>query len=178
MTSGASVLAKDPPVVVDLLLTLENILHGCTKNMKIERTITDEFGNKQGESETLLIEVKPGTEAGTKYKFPRKSDRCPDRIPADIVFIARDKPHDKFVRNGVNIEYSLDTNNRRTAFNVMPIPTLDGDNVPLLITDSNRSQTVRTIEGFGLPYPKDHTKRGELVIRIKKPDMFGIFLNL
>jgi DnaJ-class molecular chaperone len=56
--------------------------------------------------QVLTINIKPGWKAGTKITFQREGDQAPHKIPADIVFIIRDKPHQLFHREGSDIKYT------------------------------------------------------------------------
>lgn len=53
----------------------------------------------------LAIDVKPGWKAGTKITFPKEGDQTPNNIPADVVFVIKDKPHSVFTREGSDIRY-------------------------------------------------------------------------
>lgn len=37
--------------------------------------------------------------------FPKEGDQAPNRIPADIVFVIKDKPHAHFKREGTDLRY-------------------------------------------------------------------------
>ena len=50
--------------------------------------------------------MKPGWKSGTKITFQREGDQAPNKIPADIVFIIRDKPHALFKREGSDLKYT------------------------------------------------------------------------
>jgi DnaJ family protein B protein 4 len=50
--------------------------------------------------EILTIDIKPGWKKGTKITFAEKGHKAPHVIPADIVFIIDEKPHDQFTREG------------------------------------------------------------------------------
>lgn len=50
--------------------------------------------------------MKPGWKSGTKITFQREGDQAPNKIPADIVFIIRDKPHSLFKREGADVKYT------------------------------------------------------------------------
>jgi DnaJ-class molecular chaperone len=56
-------------------------------------------------SQVLTINVKPGWKSGTKITFQREGDQAPNKIPADIVFIIRDKPHQHFKREGADLRH-------------------------------------------------------------------------
>lgn len=57
------------------------------------------------EDKVLTITVKPGWKSGTRITFPKEGDVHPNRVPADITFVIKDKPHPKFKRDGSDIRY-------------------------------------------------------------------------
>lgn len=97
---------QDPPIEHDLYVTLEDITKGCTKKMKISRKVLQPDGSTRKEDKVLTINVKPGWKAGTKITFQREGDQSRNKVPADIVFIIRDKPHPHFKREGSDIRYT------------------------------------------------------------------------
>lgn len=97
---------QDPPIEHDLYVSLEDITKGCTKKMKISRKVLQPDGSTKKEDKVLTINVKPGWKAGTKITFQREGDQGRNKIPADIVFIIRDKPHPHFKREGSDIRYT------------------------------------------------------------------------
>ena len=97
---------QDPAITRDLPISLEDVLHGTTKKMKITRRIASDDGRSMRSEEKILsIDVRPGWKAGTRITFPREGDQIPGSIPADIVFVVRDKPHPQFVRDGSDMKY-------------------------------------------------------------------------
>lgn len=107
MNSGANKKkTQDPPIYHDLLVSLEDIATGTTKKMKISRKVMAPDGRSTHlEDKVLTIDIKPGWKAGTKITFPREGDQSPTTIPADIVFIIKDKAHPYFKRDGVDLVY-------------------------------------------------------------------------
>ena len=97
---------QDPPVEHDLYVTLEDIARGVTKRMKISRRVVSNDGSVRKEEKVLTINVKPGWKSGTKITFQREGDQAPNKIPADIVFIIRDKPHAMFKREGCDLRHT------------------------------------------------------------------------
>lgn len=97
---------QDPAIEHDLYVSLEDITKGCTKKMKISRKVLQPDGTTKKEDKVLTINVKPGWKAGTKITFQREGDQDRNKIPADIVFIIRDKPHPHFKREGSDIRYT------------------------------------------------------------------------
>ena len=104
--AGRGKKKQDPPIERDLMLSLEEVFHGCIKKMKISRKVMSPDGRSTHlEDKVLTIDIKPGWKAGTKITFPREGDQSPNTIPADIVFIIKDKAHPFFKRDGVDLIY-------------------------------------------------------------------------
>uniref|UniRef100_A0A0E0AUT5 J domain-containing protein n=1 Tax=Oryza glumipatula TaxID=40148 RepID=A0A0E0AUT5_9ORYZ len=97
---GAAAAPQPPPVESKLACTLEELYVGVTKNMKISRNVVDASGRMKTESEILSIEVKPGWKKGTKITFPGKGNQQWSQLPADLVFVVDEKPHDVYRRDG------------------------------------------------------------------------------
>ncbi|XP_003737665.1 dnaJ homolog subfamily B member 4 isoform X2 [Galendromus occidentalis] len=174
-TAGTRRPAKqDPPVEYDLSVSLEDILKGCTKKMKISRKVLMPDGRAtKREEKVLTINVKPGWKAGTKITFQKEGDQAPGTTPADIVFIIKDKPHDVFKRDGTDIKYTATVTLREALTGCrIDVPTLQGGTVKLNYNEVIKPTTIKKLYGQGLPYPKDPSKRGDLVISfdIKFPD--------
>ena len=97
---------QDPAVEHDLYVSLDDILRGVTKRMKISRRVVGADGTVKKEEKVLTINVKPGWKSGTKITFQREGDQAPNKIPADIVFIIRDRPHAHFTREGADLKHA------------------------------------------------------------------------
>lgn len=165
---------QDPPIEHDLYVSLEDIDKGCTKKMKISRMIMGPDGKARKDEKVLNITVKPGWKAGTKITFQREGDVMPGKIPADIVFIIRDKPHPTFKREASDIRYTAKVTLRQALCGVtVRVPTLNAD--PLTLNTTNeviKPNTVKRIQGKGLPFPKEPSRRGDLLVafEIQFPD--------
>lgn len=165
--------SQDPPIERDLYITLEEVLCGCIKKMKIIRQIRKPDFSIIKEEKFLTIEVKPGWKAGTKITFPKEGDQFPNRIPADIVFTIRDKPHQIFRRDGIDIKYHAKISLREALCGcVVQVPTLSGGRYNLNLFEIIKPTTFKRISYEGLPLPKDPSKRGDLVVvfNIQFPD--------
>lgn len=160
---------KDATISKDLEISLEDIARGVEKKMKISRRVYDERGSSRSEDKILTITVKPGWKAGTKITFAREGDQIPGKIPADIAFVIRDKPHPLFKREGSNIVYTYKVPLREALCGtVAQIPTLDGKKVGLQMLDEViKPTTVKRLQGYGLPFPKDPSRKGDLIIKFE-----------
>ena len=97
---------QDPAIVHNLQVNLEDVYKGTTKKMKITRKVLNlDRRSVRPEDKVLTIDIKPGWKAGTKVTFPKEGDQTPNNIPADIVFVIKDKPHPVFVRDGSDLKY-------------------------------------------------------------------------
>lgn len=165
---------QDPPIEHDLYVSLEDILKGCTKKMKICRKVVQPDGTTRKEDKVLTINVKPGWKAGTKITFQREGDQGRNKIPADIVFIIRDKPHPYFKREGSDIRYTAKISLKQALCGcIVEIPTMTGEKLSLNFTNEIiKPNTVKHIQGHGLPLPKEPSRKGDLIVAfdIKFPD--------
>lgn len=165
---------QDPPIEHDLYVSLEDVDKGCTKKMKISRLVAQADGSTRKEEKILNINVKPGWKAGTKVTFPKEGDQIPGKIPADIVFIIRDKPHDQFKREGSDIRYTARITLKQALCGCqVTVPTLQGPSITINTSgEVIKPNTVKRMQGRGLPFPKEPSRRGDLLISfdIRFPD--------
>ncbi|TWW59551.1 dnaJ homolog subfamily B member 1b [Takifugu flavidus] len=164
---------QDPPLVHDLQVSLEEILNGCTKKMKISRKRLNPDGRSaRAEDKILEVQIKKGWKEGTKITFPKEGDETPTNIPADIVFVVKDKPHPVFRRDGSDIVYPAKISLRDALCGcTVTVPTLEGKSVSVT-TDIAQPGMRRRVSGEGLPYPKRPDRRGDLIVdyEVKFPE--------
>ncbi|VDN59879.1 unnamed protein product [Dracunculus medinensis] len=168
---------QDPVVHHELLVSLEDIYKGCTKKMKITRHVVfllnPDQQSSRVEDKVLTINIKPGWKSGTKITFPKEGDQHPGRVPADIVFVIKDKPHPKFKREGSDIRYVHKLSLRDALCGtVVNVPTLDGPSVPLRLSEVVKPNSAKRLTGQGLPNPKMAGRRGDLIVEfdVRFPD--------
>ncbi|CAH1963935.1 unnamed protein product [Acanthoscelides obtectus] len=162
---GNSRVQQDPPIEHDIYIALEDIASGCTKTMRITRKVLRN-GRLEKEDKMLTIHVKPGWKAGTKVTFPKEGDHCPNKIPADVVFTIRDKPHPLFKRDGSDLKHTARVTLKHALCGcVVTVPLLGGGQMALDFSEDVISpDTTKRIPRHGLPFPKEPSRRGDLVV--------------
>ena len=161
-------VAKDPPIYRDLPISLEDLLNGTTKKMKITRNVT-EGGMTFEEEKVLEVNIKKGWKAGTKITFAEEGDQKPGTTPADIIFVIKDKPHNLFTRDSDNnLLYTcrLSLKEALTGCTIQ-IPTLEGGRESMKLQSVTQPGATKRISGKGLPLPKTPNCRGDLLVKFQ-----------
>lgn len=120
------------------------------------------------ETEILTIDVKPGWKKGTKITFPDKGNEQLNQLPADLVFVIDEKPHDTFKRDGndliMNQKVSLAEALGGTIIN---LTTLDGRNLSIPVHDIVSPAYELLVAMEGMPIAKEPGNRGDLRIKFE-----------
>jgi len=168
---GPSKQAKvqDKTIEKEVAVSLEEITKGAEKKMKISRRIHHDDGRVTNEEKVLKINIKPGWKSGTKVTFNQEGDRVPGKIPADIAFIIRDKPHPIFSRDGTNLLYTYKIPLREALCgSLIQVPTLEGKKVAINCSgEVIKPSTTKRLQGYGLPFPKEPQRRGDLIVNFE-----------
>ncbi|XP_034034599.1 dnaJ homolog subfamily B member 13 isoform X2 [Thalassophryne amazonica] len=103
--------------------------------------------------------------------------RGSNNIPADIVFIMRQKPHPYFTRDHNNLIYKAKISLKMalTGFSV-DVKTLDGRLLSIPINDIVHPTYTKVVTGEGMPHSQDPSHRGNLIITfdIQFPDKLDV----
>ncbi|GMY17818.1 dnaJ homolog subfamily B member 4 [Fagus crenata] len=166
--SESNMPKKPPPVESKLPCSLQELYSGSTRKMKISRTVVDAKGRQVPETEILTIDVKPGWKKGTKITFPDKGNEQPNQLPADLVFVIDEKPHDVYKRDSndliMNYKVSLAEALGGTTVN---LTTLDGRNLSIPVTDIMSPGYELVVAREGMPIAKEPGNRGDLRIKFE-----------
>ncbi|OUZ99691.1 DnaJ domain [Macleaya cordata] len=159
---------KPPPVESKLPCSLEELYTGSTRKMKISRNVIDANGRLVPESEILTIDVKPGWKKGTKITFPDKGNEQANQLPADLVFVIDEKPHDVYKRDGNDLIVSQKVSLAEAlAGTTVNLTTLDGRNLTIPVSDVVNPGYELVIAKEGMPIVKEPGKRGNLRIKFE-----------
>lgn len=166
-TRSAQGPPKDPPIVRDLLLSLDELYLGCSKKMKIERNIKTSSDSRM-ETKILQVDIKPGFKEGTKITFEQSGDERPNVIAADIIFIVKQKPHPMYVRDGndLHVKQTISLAQALCGFE-MTIPFLNNEYRTISSTNVLSPGSILTIPNGGMPLSKQPDRRGNLVVKVE-----------
>ncbi|KAK3121094.1 hypothetical protein QOZ80_8BG0645930 [Eleusine coracana subsp. coracana] len=164
--TSSSQARKPPPVETKLPCTLEELYAGSTRKMKISRNVVKPNGHLGTESEILTIDIKPGWKKGTKITFPDKGNEQPHQLPADLVFVIDEKPHDMYTREGNDllVHRKIDLVDA-LAGTTVNLKTLDGRDLVIKLTDVVTPGYELVIAKEGMPIVKENGRRGNLRIK-------------
>ena len=161
-------MKQDPAIQKELYLSLEELFTGCTKRMKINRKVINSMGLESREEKVLEINVKRGWKEGTKITFPNEGDSYPNRKPADIVFVVKEKRHETWKRVGNDLHYTVSVSLKEALLGTtVYVPTITGDLKNVVVSDVIKPGYTRTIHGEGMPLPKNSKRRGDLIVKFE-----------
>lgn len=92
--------------VHDLSVSLEDILMGVTKRVKLTRMRQTDKHTLKPEERVFDVEVKKGWKEGTRITFPNEGHQMLGHAPNDLAFVIKEKKHAHFRRDGSHIVYT------------------------------------------------------------------------
>lgn len=164
--SNSGGLRKAPPIENKLSSSLEELYNGAARKMRISRIILGAGGRTSTVEEVLTIDIKPGWKKGTKITFPKKGNEQLGIIPADLVFVIDEKPHELFKRDGNDLVVA-----QKIALAdaiggwTISIPLLNGKTLAMPCTEVIYPGFEKTIPNEGMPIAKEPGKKGNLRIK-------------
>lgn len=169
---GKGYKVKDPKIVRPLSLSLREVYKGGMKKMKIQRLVfTDESCSELRLKEKVLsIPFRPGIYPNTEIVFKEEGDQGPTRIPADVVFVTEDRPHETYARSGMSdlLHIRKVTLKEALCGLTITLTTLDERTLRIPINDVITPAYEKIIEDEGLPLlPCPRKGKGNLIIRFK-----------
>lgn len=116
--------------------------------------------------EILTLDIKPGWKRGTKITFPEKGNEQPNVVPADVIFVVDEKPHNVFTREGNDLicTHKISLAESLTGYTVH-VNTLDRRKLTIPINSVIHPSYEEVVPKEGMPIPKDPSRRGNLRIK-------------
>lgn len=119
------------------------------------------------EQQKMSVVIERGSENGDKIVFHGASDEVPETDTGDLIFIVKEKPHDRFQRKHNDLLFTKKLNLTEALFGAKFLIThLDGRQL-IVETDTNTTIQpghVQVIENEGMPIKGDAFKKGRLFI--------------
>eukprot|EP00250_Pteridium_aquilinum_P017149 c23476_g2_i1 orf=350-1366(-) len=174
-SSSSSGSRKAQPVENKLPCTLEDLYNGAERKMKITRNVLGVGGKQTTVEEILFINIKPGWKDGTSITFPEKGHEQPGVVPADMIFVVQEKPHEIFKRDGSDLvmvqKISLA---EALGGSTLSIPSLNGRTLSVSLTEVVYPGYEKIVPKEGMPIANSR-KKGNL--RIKFDIKFPVRLS-
>ncbi|KAJ3402769.1 DnaJ sub B member 13 [Chytriomyces hyalinus] len=169
--------AQDQPVEKTLEVTLEELYMGTVKKIRVTRKVlNDDCITTMDVDKILTIEIQRGWKNGTRVTFPREGDQGPNKIPADIVFIIKELPHSRFVRQGNDLVLSQTVSlSQALVGSVIEVITLDKRTLQIPVNAVIHPDFVKEVSKEGMPISKSN-ERGKLLLKFHVE--FPTFLNM
>src|SRR6185436_17089309 len=152
----------------DILVTLDEALHGSTRSISLERI---DPGTGKRETETFQVRIPPGAQEGRRIRVPGKGGAGSGGAEAGDLFLrVRLSAHPDFEVRGTDLVHELDLAPWEAVLGAqLVVPTLSGS-VKLNVPAGTTSGRHLRIRGQGLPKGTSG-ERGDLyaVARIHVP---------
>jgi len=157
----------DDPLEKEIILTLEDTLQICYKEIQYKDNSIDLDGNERVEDKDFVIEIPPGVFSGATYCYPRMGYAKPGRIACDFRFTVRVKQHAIFTRTGSNLQYIARLTQLDIQRGQVEVPTLEGGTKLVQIAPTAQHNGPQRIAGLGLPLSNNPHTRGDLIVRFE-----------
>nr|XP_024644476.1 dnaJ homolog subfamily B member 13 [Macaca nemestrina] len=166
LVGGHTKAAAEKPSISTTVLTSSRQSHGEMPAAFFLPPVLNEDGYSSTIKDKILtIDVKPGWRQGTRITFEKEGDQGPNIIPADIIFIVKEKLHPRFRRENDNLFFvnPIPLGKALTCCTV-EVKTLDDRLLNIPINDIIHPKYFKKVPGEGMPLPEDPTKKGDLFI--------------
>jgi DnaJ family protein A protein 2 len=118
----------------------------------------------------LEVNVEKGMKNGQKVRFAGEADEAPNTVPGDVNFIVQEKEHDVFTRKGADLAMKMDLQLSEALCGfTKTITHLDGRVLKIESPAGSvvKPESVRAIEGEGMPFHGNPFTKGRLFIIFK-----------
>lgn len=156
--SEATLAARGYDAEADILVTLEEALHGVTREITLRRSGE---GGSAGRTDTYQVKIPPGVREGKRIRLAGQGGPGRAGGPAGDLFLrVRLASHPDFQVDGADLRYDLDLAPWEAVLGVkVNLPTLDGT-AALQIKPGSATGSVVRLRGLGLP--REGGGRGDL----------------
>jgi curved DNA-binding protein len=164
----ATLAARGHDAEADILVTLEEALHGAKRQITVRRPEGD---GETERTDTYQVKIPPGVREGKRIRLAGQGGPGRAGGPAGDLFLrVRLAKHPDFRVEGADLHYDVHLAPWEAVLGKqVPIPTLDGSAM-LNVKPCAQAGAVLRLRGLGLP--KDDARRGDLyaTVCIESPE--------
>lgn len=165
--SGFQEQVKGSDLQITLRVTLEDVMNGVSKQVKIRHSVADASGNVKQVEEVIPINLPKGVMEGQKFKAKGKGNAAPggQGEPGDLIVNIEEIPHAELLRDHEDLVYNCLVSFPTAALGgPIEIPTLTG-RARINIPAGTQPGKMLRLKGKGLP-SKDTGEMGDLLVNI------------
>ena len=158
---------KGQDLNITLRITLDEVMQGVEKQVKIRHSVADGQGGVKQVEEVIPIRLPKGVMEGQKFKAKGKGNAAPGGhgVPGDLIVNIAEIPHEELLRDQQDLVYNCLISFPTAALGgPVEIPTLSG-RVRINIPAGTQPGKMLRLKGKGLPQ-KDSTAMGDLLVNI------------
>jgi len=150
-----------------LAVSLDDIYHGVTKKLKVQRkTFDNQTGKQSVEDKILSVPIKKGLKAGSKIKYPDMGDQV-EGGTQDLHFIVKEKEHPLFKREGDDLRHTVEVDLKEALTGWQrAIQTIDGKQVSVSSSGPTQPTWEERFPQLGMPKSKTPAQRGDFVVGV------------
>lgn len=158
---------KGQDLNITLKVTLDDVMNGVEKQVKIRHSVADGNGNVRQVEDIIPIRLPKGVMEGQKFKAKGKGNAAPggQGTPGDLVVNIEEVPHAELLRDHEDLVYNCLISFPTAALGgPVEIPTLNG-RVRINVPAGTQPGKMLRLKGKGLP-KKDSIEMGDLLVNI------------
>ncbi len=158
---------KGQDLNITLRVTLDDVMNGVDKQVKIKHSVADATGNVRQVEDIIPIHLPKGVMEGQKFKAKGKGNAAPGGkgVPGDLIVNIEEIQHPELLRDHEDLVYNCLISFPTAALGgPVEIPTLNG-RVRINIAAGTQPGKMLRLKGKGLP-SKDTGNLGDLIVNI------------
>lgn len=158
---------KGQDLNITLKITLDDVVNGVEKKVKIRHTVADGQGGVKQIEEVIPVKLPKGVMEGQKFKAAGKGNAAPggQGVPGDLIVNIEEIPHGELMRDKEDLVYNLLLSFPTAALGgPAEIPTLNG-RVRINVPAGTQPGKMLRLKGKGLP-ANGGASTGDLIVNI------------
>lgn len=141
-------------------ITLEEAFYGTQRRMQIN--------NPDGTQRSITVKIPPGVDTNKRVRIAGENVSSGSTRMGDIHLVVRVLPNDRFEREGNDLKTRVKVDLYALLLGgEARIPTIDGKTLTLTIPPDTPNGEVFRLNGQGMPYLNDTSKRGALYATVE-----------